>query len=322
MKKSIGFHALAGACLVVGALGLAACSPGKPDGKAANAPAAAPRQDQKDAKEVEKYNHYIDAANVGTESFAQQLGRYEERVVPRLQAKAPLQYFDVARRSSEVDKIKTELNAGLAMAAPMPALDQAAKDYAGAMERLAPLTHELEDYASSKGYLADEGAKAREKGAAYLAALRDAVSAEGKFMAAVDEQDIINVKQSFDKQKEGTVAYFRAGLLYRAKLSMPLAHAFFANPANDQARAAFKASLDEVNAMLTGMEAKAPSDKSVVCGRIKMNTNNFLAAGREAAAEIKGEPKDESEANRLNWHVRNLTQDFNQMIQVFNQNGC
>ena len=307
--------------LAIGALGLASCS--KTESSPA-APSARPASDaQSDAKrqEIEKYNHYIKAINTDGK-FDETLERNENRVVPALKAGQPLSALYVAE-DYNIKSIKKELEAGLALSTPMPQLDAPAKTYAQALARLEPLNHELKSYADTKGYLSDNGAKAREQLPAYQAALQETVAARDAFDAATDKQDMARIKENFDQQQAGSADYYKAGLIYHAKLSMAASNDFFTDINNPAAQETFKASLDKVNDMLTGLEGQLASEQS--CYTVKSMTRAFLSNGRQILADAKnGKYKnlDESRKRSLLTNINTFRRDSTNLVTVVNMQRC
>jgi len=318
MNKTTVFRAIAGICIAVGALAMSACSKNEPDSAAKTGKPAA--QKNADQQGIEKYNHYIKAANTDGK-FAFVLEYNEKYVIPALKSGEQFDHLYVVD-DYDIKGIKSDLEAGLAISVPMPELDQAAKNYAEALARLEPLNPELKSYAETKGFLSDGGAKAKEKGPAYFAALGDVIKAQEAFDEATDKQDMLNVKQEFDRKKPDTAAYFRAGILYHGKLSLAASDDFFSDTENAEARANFKASLDKVNDMLTGLEGKLKPGSS--CFTVR----SLLSSGRGALADAeKGNfrPRNSSRLTRedaertLTWARNDFSQQFKNMITRFNQ---
>ncbi|AIC18968.1 MULTISPECIES: DUF3829 domain-containing protein [Pseudomonas] len=246
---------------------------------------------QVDAKqqEIDKYNQYVGAANSISESFQTFLQRYQQYEVPALAGKAPISAFSVGN-DILIDRLSQALDGALAIDTPIPEVDQAAQAFSAALKTLSPLSHELQNYATSKGYLSDNGELARRQSQAYLAALTAVSEKEQDFYAGLGARDLALTKQAFDEAPKDTAAYYRAGLIYYGKLNTADAETLFAEPNDPQALAAFEKSLALVADAAAGWNGKvsaqaAQSGKS--CGGGMLEINEFIGQSRSIIRDVK-----------------------------------
>jgi hypothetical protein len=296
-------------------LALAACGDDSAK-KEAKAPEAATAQ-----AEITKYNQYVDTANSISTTFEQALERYEAYAVPALKEGKPLKDF-VISNDSTIQRTKEKLDRALAMTTPIAEIDGPAKEFSDALGKLAPLSHELQNYAAAKTFLSDNGALAREKSPAYVAALTEVVKAENGFYRGISIKDTANTKEAFEKAKKDTVAYYRAGMVYYGKATMDKASGVFEGKGLGADQDAFKQ-----NEMALGFDKKTREADAKGCSGMMMNVNGFLASGRkilehtnngrykEDAARTGAfkmmRPTIEDDANSLRQNFNNLISDLN-----------
>jgi small-conductance mechanosensitive channel len=129
--------------LLAATLMLAACGDdnAKPEAKTAEASTA--------QAEIVKYNQYVDAANSINQSFEETLDQYEQYMVPKLADKKPVKDY-VIGNDIMVLRTKEKLEKALAMKPAIPEIDAAAKDFAQALGKLAPLSTDLQNYAAAR----------------------------------------------------------------------------------------------------------------------------------------------------------------------------
>lgn len=273
---------LAAALLGSSAL-LAGCGD-KPD-----AAKAQPVQSAGEQQEIQKYNLYVDVANKLTTPFQQAHETYVSNQVPLLKGNAPLTSLNI-ENDILIDQSTKKLDAALAIDAPIAEIDGAAKDFSAALKKLSPLSHELNNYAGSKGYLADNGDKARELSANYLAALTAVAQAEGAFFDGLGARDQALVKKAFDEAPKDTAAYYRAGLIYYGKINHTDANALFEAPNDPKALDAFEKSLALAADAATGWGKKV-AEKSAESGKTcnggMLEINEFIGKSRSIVKDVK-----------------------------------
>lgn len=259
--------------LLAATLMLAACGDdnAKPEAKTAEASTA--------QAEIIKYNQYVDTANGINQSFEETLDQYEQYMVPKLADKKPVKDY-VIGNDIMVLRTKEKLEKALAMQPAIPEIDAAAKDFAQALGKLAPLSTDLQNYAAAKTFLSDNGALAREKSPAYVAALTEVAKAESAFYHGISVKDTANTKEAFEKAKKDTVAYYRAGMVYYGKSTLNQATGIFDGTGLGDKKDAFKQDLDKLNEMALGFDKKTREANPKGCASTMMQANAFLAAGR------------------------------------------
>ena len=331
MKK---YQTLLGVTLVAVSALVAGCGDkadkaAQPSASATEAKPAAPAPN--DQQLVEKYNLYVDVSNNLRTSFQEARESYVTGQVPLLQAKAPLTSLRI-QNDILVDRSAKKLDAAVAIAAPLPEIDESAKAFSAALKVLSPLSRELNDYANSKGYLADNGDKARQLSESYLAALTTVAQAEAAFDKGLSARDQALTKEAFEKAPKDTAAYYRAGLIYHGKLNHADAMALFAAPNDPQALAAFEASLALVADSAAGWSKKtgeqsAQSGKSCSGGMLQIN--DFIGQSRSLIKDTKdgvfkrketgamarmGRSGIADAANRYNQNFANMIGQFNRPL--------
>lgn len=294
----------------------------------ASGTAATAKQTSNDQQLIEKYNIYIDVSNNLRTSFQEARESYVESQMPLLQGKAPLTSLRI-QNDILVDRSAKKLDTAVAIDAPLPEIDESAKAFSAALKVLSPLSRELNDYANSKGYLADNGDKARQMSKDYLAALTTVAEAEAAFDKGLSARDQTLTKEAFEKAPKDSPAYYRAGLIYHGKLNHADANALFAAPNDPKALAAFEASLALVADSAAGWSKKmaeqsTQSGKSCSGGMLQIN--EFIGQSRSMAKDIKdgvfkrketgamarmGRSGIADAANRYNQNFANMIGQFN-----------
>ena len=310
--------------ILAATLMLAACGDdnAKPQAKAAEASTA--------QAEIVKYNQYVDAANSISQSFDETLDQYNKYMVPKMADKKPVKDY-VIGNDIMVLRTKEKLEKALAMKPAIPEIDAPAKDFADALGKLAPLSTELQNYAAAKTFLSDNGALAREKSPAYVAALTDVAKAESAFYHGISVKDTANTKEAFEKAKKDTVAYYRAGMVYYGKSTLDQATGIFEGTGLGDKKDAFKQQLDKLNEMTLGFDKKTREADPKGCASTMMQANAFLAAGRKVLENTdSGRYKQDAERTGAFKMMRptivddaySLRQTFNNLINNLNVNRC
>ncbi|HCQ47982.1 hypothetical protein C4E15_27215 [Achromobacter spanius] len=310
--------------ILAATLMLAACGDdnAKPQAKAAEASTA--------QAEIVKYNQYVDAANSISQSFDETLDQYNKYMVPKMADKKPVKDY-VIGNDIMVLRTKEKLEKALAMKPAIPEIDAPAKNFADALGKLAPLSTELQNYAAAKTFLSDNGALAREKSPAYVAALTDVAKAESAFYHGISVKDTANTKEAFEKAKKDTVAYYRAGMVYYGKSTLDQATGIFEGTGLGDKKDAFKQQLDKLNEMTLGFDKKTREADPKGCASTMMQANAFLAAGRKVLENTdSGRYKQDAERTGAFKMMRptivddaySLRQTFNNLINNLNVNRC
>ncbi|CAA2105432.1 DUF3829 domain-containing protein [Variovorax paradoxus] len=328
-----------GATFVTASALLAGCGDSdKPGGAQQASPASQAKPDQaaEEQQRVEKYNTYVDVSNNLRTSFQQARAEYVAQQVPLLEAKAPLTSLRI-QNDILIDRSAKKLDAAAAIAAPLPEIDASAQAFSAALKVLSPLSRELNDYANSKGYLADNGDKARRLNKDYLAALTGVATAEAAFDDGLSARDQALTREAFEKAPKDSAAYYRAGLIYHGKLNHNDANALFESPNDPQALAAFEASLALVADSAAGW-SRTMSEQSAKsgarCDGGMLQINEFIGQSRSMVKDIKDgvfKRKETGAMARLPAHMRSSSivnsanrynQNFANMIGQFNHPTC
>jgi hypothetical protein len=332
------YWTILGATFVTASALLAGCSDNTSGDaqQASQASQGKPAQAANEQQLVEKYNIYVDVSNNLRTSFQQARVEYIAQQVPLLEAKAPLTSLRI-QNDIFVDRSARKLDAAVAIAAPLPEIDEPAKAFSAALKVLSPLSRELNNYANSKGYLADNGDKARQLNKDYLAALTGVATAEAAFDDGLGARAQALTKEAFEKAPKDTAAYYRAGLIYHGKLNHNDANALFESPNDPKALAAFEASLALVAESAAGWSQKM-SEQSAKSGRScdggMLHINEFIGQSRSMVKNIKDGVFKRTETGvmaRMPAHMRSSSivssanrynQNFANMIGQFNHPSC
>lgn len=310
--------------LLAATLMLAACGDDNAKSEAKTAEASTAQA------EIVKYNQYVDAANSINQSFEETLDQYEQYMVPKLADKKPVKDY-VIGNDIMVLRTKEKLEKALAMQPAIPEIDAAAKDFAQALGKLAPLSSDLQNYAAAKTFLSDNGALAREKSPAYVAALTEVAKAESAFYHGISVKDTANTKEAFEKAKKDTVAYYRAGMVYYGKSTLNQASGIFDGTGLGDKKDAFKQDLDKLNEMALGFDKKTREADPKGCASTMMQANGFLAAGRKVLENTEsGRYKEDAARTGAFKMLRptivddaySLRQKFNNLINNLNVSRC
>lgn len=306
------------------ATGLAGCN-GEDKGGSASGAAAQGASSTVDQTELAKSNAYVTAANVSSGTFGRALARHEDMVAPRLKSDRPLQDYSVVP-VQQVTQIRTRLETAIALDGSIPELDQPARDYAAALTAFEPVNNRLANYAQSKGFLSDGGAKARQEDAAYTAALTKVADAETVFFDKIAARDERLLREAYDKAPEGSLERYRAGIVMRGKAAMKDALTVFTDPADTATRQAFAKNLDEMAAMVEGWDRVVRAEKPEGCPALQGSFNTVIAGGRKAvqSAEAGRFNSDSGTPSVILQQEFNILQsNFAMMISQLNQpNFC
>ena len=306
--RVIGFALLAVACL-------AGCND---EDKNTTTPGAVSSADQ---SEIAKSNAYIIAANESSGLFAKALATYQETVSPKLSSDRPLETYEVVS-VQQATKIRTRLETAGAMEGSIPELDPAARDYAAAISAFEPVNNGLANYAQSKGFLVDKGAKARAEDAAFLASLRKVVDVETVFFDRIEARDARLTLEAFDRAPDGSAERYRAGIVLRGKAAMKEVLTVFTEPGDVAARAAFAKNLDEMAGMVENWDRAVRTKKPDGCPALQGSANSVIANGRKAIQSAEAgrfDPGSGTPSFVLQQEFNGLQQDFSMMIFQLNQ---
>lgn len=284
MEEKVNYRMMIGATLIAVSALLAGCGD-KPDASAS----ARPSQSAAEQQQIEKYNLYVDVANSLTTSFQEARENYLTQQMPLLQGKEAPTSMRI-ENDILVDRSATKLDTAAAIDSPIVEIDAAAKDFSTALKTLSPLSHELNNYANSKGYLADNGDKARQLSKDYLAALTLVAQNEAAFYKGLSDRDQALTKEAFDKAPKDTAAFYRAGLIYYGKVNNADANILFAAPNDATALDAFEKSLAQVADAAAGWDKKVAEQSAKSgkrCSGGMLEINEFIGQSRSMIKDIK-----------------------------------
>ncbi|ALN75014.1 DUF3829 domain-containing protein [Aureimonas sp. AU20] len=310
--QMLGFALLAAACL-------AGCNGEGKDGAAKGT--ATQSLSSAEQAELAKSNAYITAANESSGAFGNALATYRDTVSPKLSGNRPLETYAVVPVQL-VTKIRTRLETAGAMQGSIPELDPAARDYAAAIAAFEPVNNGLSNYAQSKGFLTDGGAKARAEDPAFVASLAKVADAETVFYDKIEARDERLMREAYDKAPEGSVERYRAGIVLRGKAAMKEALTVFTDPADVATRQAFAKNLDEMAGMVENWDRVVRAEKPEGCPALQGSFNSVIADGRKAvqsAGEGRFDPNSGTPSFILQQDYSRLQQNFSMMILQLNQ---
>jgi len=306
------------ALFVAGTLMLSGCNDdNKP---AAQQPEAA--QVSAEQQDIAKYNAFIDAAN-GV-SYAQDLANHLKYYADDIKNKKPLTNYSVVN-TYNIKTTREELEKALALPGNLPELDATGKPLKDALAKLEPINTELDNYAKSKGYLADDGKKAQEKEAEFVSALTEVAKTQNAFFEAIAKRDEINTRTAFEKAPKDTIEYYRAGLILYAKQAANRSDAFFETKGEQKATDAFKESLNNTAEMVDGWNKKVTEAKPGGCSSLMMAMNSFLSSGRNAISHATRGDYQHGQGmlmGPIQMDAQSFNQDFNNLINKLNEQRC
>lgn len=280
--------------------------------------------------EIQKYNAYVEVANSVHRSYAEDLATYQTAVKPVLDGKRNEDNL-LFPSSSPMGRIKENLDKARAMKPDMAELDGPAKAYSDALAKAVPLDRDMANYIEAKTYLSDKGAHGRDTQPAYIAAMEELATAQASYNNAIEAKDRARIKSAFDKTEKDTLAYFRIGMVYHIKDSMDLASGFLSGTGLGDKKEAFKASLDQFNAMATGYDNKIREQSNEGCSAIMSKANAYLSTGRQIISRTEDGSYEKDKQQRSQFQMmqsreqqdaNSLLQDYNNMISRLNMNQC
>lgn len=306
------------ALVVAGTLVLSGCN--DDNKQASQQPEAA--QVSAEQQDILKYNAFIDAAN-GT-SFAKDLADHLKYYADDIKNKKPLANYSVVN-TYNIKTTREELDKALALPGNLPELDATGKPLKDALAKLEPINAELDNYAKSKGFLADDGKKAQEKEAEFVAALTEVAKTQNAFFEAIAKRDELNTRAAFEKAPKDTIEYYRAGLIVYAKEAANRSDAFFETKGEQKATDALKESLNKTAEMVDGWNKKVTEAKPGGCSSTTMAMNSFLSSGRNAIAHAARGDYQRGQGmlmGPMQMDAQSFTQDFNNLINKLNEQRC
>ncbi|WP_130907607.1 YiiG family protein [Pseudomonas sp. Sample_16] len=279
--------------------------------------------------EIEKYNIYVEAANRGGDFVTTLEKRRAEYSETLASGKKLTSYYIF--NSYDISILQDNLNKALELSYPMPELDEPAKGMLVALAKLQPVHTELANYANSKGYLADDGKKAREMEPLLDAALEAVAVEQAKFYAGINKLDEINTQTVFDSAEKDSLGYYRAGIVLYAKQSVRLSGDFFQSSGAQEATKHFEDSLNKTAQMIDGWDKKGKAQTPALkCSVLLSDLNRFVGKGREAINTARSGGYKPDEQRQMMWKMNNpierdaktFGQSFDSVINGLNRTTC
>lgn len=280
--------------------------------------------------EMQKYNAYIEAANMGRVSFAETLETYQHSVQPAFDGKKDMTNLFFPSEPG-IGRIKEQLDKALAMSPGIAELDGPARSYSDALGKVDPLYRDMANYIEAKTYMSDKGTHGREIQPGLIAALKTLATAQADFMKGIDAKDRARVKSAFESAQKGAVDYYRTGMVYYIKQSMDQASGVFDGDGLGNRKDAFKASLDQFNTMGTQFENKIRETNKNGCPGFMLYVNAYLATGRNIIQRTEdgtyakdrktGTPFQMMKPQEVQ-DAEKLMQDYNNVISNINIKQC
>ena len=279
--------------------------------------------------EVEKYNAYVDAANFHAD-FGEMLETRLKTYPPLFAAGKKLTNYDMVS-NLDISIMQDKLQTALAMSYAMPELDAPAKGMLDALKKLQPIQSELAGYADAKGYLADDGKKAKDMEPALDDALKNVAVFQAQFYDGIHKRDEINTRTAFENAEKGSLEYYRAGIIVYAKESARLSDAFFETSGSEDSIKPFNESLNKTAEMIEGWTKKGLEQTPPMgCSLLKSQLNGFVGTAREAIAKARSGAYKRGNQDDAIWKVMNpagrdadrLQDNYSRMIDGLNRNHC
>lgn len=280
--------------------------------------------------EVVKYNAYVEAANMASSSFGNDLAQYEKYIKPVFDGKKPMKDLFFSEPGA-MDRIQQQLDKARAMKPAMAELDEPARMYSEALAKAGPVSRDLYNYIGAKTYKSDNGDHGREVQPAYLTNMQSLVVAQADFLNGIDAKDRARIKAEFEKTKKDTLEYYRMGSIYYLKESMDAAGDFINGEGLGDKKDAFKTALNQLNSMLTAYDAKMREHNKVGCSNLLFTANAYLSKGRDAIertenGEYEKEAKEPKQfrlmESQQTQDAKSLLQNYNNMISAINMGKC
>ncbi|OZI32984.1 hypothetical protein CEG14_19160 [Bordetella genomosp. 1] len=282
--------------------------------------------------EIQKYNAYVGAANSAGQTYERALDNWERYLKPKLSGKEALKDLSISDGTPyTADNVKEQLDKALGMDLAMAELDGPARAFSDAIAKFQPISADMNNYISAKTYMSDKGAHGKEIMAAYEETLKGVVSAQAAFFGGIDAKDRARVKAEFENAKKDTAAYYRAGLIYYGKQSFDQAEGLFDGTGLGDQLEPFGKSLDEMNKMALGYDAKMRESNPKGCPSLMLQVNSYLSTGR-TAIEHTTSGRYAEDAKRtgafkmirptIDMDSSSLRQNYNNMISRLNMNQC
>lgn len=272
-----------------------------------------------DQGELQKYNAYVEAANMGQVSFAKTLETYRKSIEPAFDGKKDMTNLFFPSEPG-IGRIKEQLDKAIAMKPDMAELDGAGRAYSDALGKVDPLYRDMANYIEAKTYTSDKGAHGREIQPSLITALENLATAQSAYMKGIDAKDRARIKAEFEATKKDTLDYYRMGMVYHIKESIDHASGVLDGKGLGDQKDAFKASLDQFNIMGTKFENKIRETNKDGCPGFMLHVNAYLAAGRNIIQRTEDGTYAKESKNNSSFMLMKpqQTQDGETLLQNYN----
>lgn len=293
--------------------------------------AAQARQITTDRKELAKLAAYVDATG-DVPDWGRILTDFREKYGTKILQGEKLTSLGVAR---DVDILTDadRLDKVLADPVPLPDVDPAAKALSAALRKLAPISHELQNYGASNGFLVDKDAKAHALGKPYMDALQAVANAQDELADRLGARDLPLVAAAFLRAPKDSVLYYAAGMTYYGKRNVLDGRALFRVPENTAVLAAYQKSLEQFAAMASSWDKEMMKDRPQGCVGRMVRINFFIGHGREIVDRLQsgeyarrakkyGEVLTSGRRGGLESDIMGYFDEYRAVVELENQQYC
>lgn len=239
-------------------------------------------------RESDKLNAYVEAYNrlLSRHPFHKNLADYLDDNPALKKSSGKIDDYSVPFGDVE-DELKT-LNDAIALPGALPGVDEKAKALAATLQTLDPILKDAQSYESTKRYLTDNGAHARELNQPLIDGLQAADAAMDALADQIKVQTRKRNEARLAETKPGTVEHERLNVMLRLKdLDAALDQAMD-DPKAAPAFGEAIASLDTANQALGELkpDPKAEPAWDPVCKMFKQSVDDVIGQAREVQTDM------------------------------------
>jgi hypothetical protein len=293
--------------------------------------AALARQATTDRKELAKLAAYGDATS-DVPDWSRILTEFRENYGTKIAQGEKLSSLNI-QRDVDILADADRLDKAVADPTPLPDIDPTARALSAALRKLSPISHELQNYGMSNGFLVDKDAKARALGKPYMEALQAAADAQGQLADRLGARDLRLVAAAFLRAPRDSVLYDAAGMTYYGKRNVLDGRALFRVPENTAVLAAFQKSLEAFAAMATSWDKEMMKDRPQGCPGRMVRINFFIGKGREIVDRLQsgeyarrakkyGEVLTSGRRGGLESDMMGYYDEYRAVVELENQQYC
>jgi len=282
---------------------------------------------------TQKYNAYVSASN----QYTQLTSSYNQPTFADLHAALSRVLdgtYNFHRAASEwrndtEQKLRSNLEAALALSGKQPGLDDAAQTLLAVLKKMEPLSKDLAYYGETKGYVADGGAKARTLAPQLLPLLEEAHYAMEAFDGALEAADQALMRRNMEEAKEGSLEKYRISTIYYGKRIVGQLHAAYADIMTRQAVPPAPALLEQLQADLQAFDANTQaylawvadkkSDAQWQCREKKRHMVDFLREARGLLQKFQQDNWSRWERTTHERWDKSVTEKFGGIVSDYNR---